>query len=251
MNNAEPQLRKHPEQWHRMTAEEAANTSIRLSHTGAQSTVFRLPDYFNYDASPTASLYDTVEISRVLKIAHGPKRTENAVESMNITYPDTKARKAARLITDNRMSTINAIEATKRSPRLEQLFGHPRYVPPIISVSWKENHHFAYSQDFARPLWDVFAQLDTEHNEDDLREACRIIDLYIDAQLFLCSKGIFDRTFKLLDNCAMGAQEELYAVDGNAGFKIIDIGELSFYNLTTVIESIHEKEWRKTATWPE
>lgn len=250
MNNVESRRHERPKPRHEMTATEIANAAIRLTNAGAQSTTFLLPDDFNYDASPTSSLYDTVEVSRVLKIAHGPKKAEAAVESMNI-HPDTKARKAAQLITVNRTSTTWAIEASKSSPRLDRLFGHPRHVPSNTDISWREKHHFAYTQDFGHPLWKVFAELDIEHNEDHLRESCRIIDLYIDTLLFLCSEGIFDPTFKLLDNCALGAQEELYPVDKNNGFMMIDIGELIFYDLLAVIQCIREKEWRKTALHPE
>jgi hypothetical protein len=251
MDNSESWHCERPKPWREATAEEIASESIRLTNSGAQSTVFRLPDHLNYDASPTGSFYNTVEVSRVLKIAHSPKRAENAAASMGITDPAARVRKASQLIVDNRMSTTLAIESTKLLPRLDQLFGHPLSVPTRSNVSWRERHHFAYTQDFARPIWEIFAQLNPEHNEDDLREACRIIDLYIDAQLFLCSLGIFDQTFKLLDNCAMGAQEVLYPADDNAGFKIVDIGELSFYNLKTVLQCIREKEWRKTALRPE
>lgn len=250
MNNLESWRREHTKARHEMTASEIASATVQLTNAGAQSTTFLLPDDFNYDASPTGDFYNTVQVSRVLKIAHGPKKAEAAVENMNI-HPDTKARKAAQLITGNRTSTAWAIETSQSSPRLDRLFGHPRHVPSSTGVSWRENHHFAYTQDFARPLWKVFAELDTEHTEDHLREACRIIDLYIDTLLFLCSKGVFEPTFKLLDNCAMGDQEELYPVDKNNGFMIIDIGELIFYDLLAVIRCIREKEWRKTALRPE
>jgi hypothetical protein len=245
MNNLES-WRERTKPRHEMSAAEIASAAIRLTNAGAQSTTFLLPDAFNYDASPTGNFDDTVEVSRVLKVAHGPKKAQAAVEKMDI-HPDEKVSKIARLIVDNRLSTTQAIEASKSSHRLERLFGHPRNVTSNSGALWQEGHHFAYTQDFGRPLWEVFAKLDSEHNEDHLREACRIVDLYIDMQLFLCSKGLFDPTFKLLDNCAMGVQEELYSVDGNNGFMITDIGELLFFNLPAVIRCIHEKEWRKTA----
>lgn len=237
--------------WHELTAKNVASDCIPLGNHGAQSAVFRLPRYFNYDVSPTGNLNDTVEVSRVLRIAHNPQKTEEAIERMNIANPEAKQLKAAKLAADNQVCTTWAIGATRYSHRLEQLLGHPLAVGSPDTSSWRETYHFACTQDFGHPVRDRLAELDTEHNEADLRKACQIVDLYIDAELFLCSRGIFDPTFNLLDNCCMGEHEVLYHTDKNKGFMITDIGELSFYNLPVVIEAIRQKAWRKTADYPE
>lgn len=73
MNNLES-WRECTKPRHEMSAAEIASAAIRPTNAGAQSTTFLLPDAFNYDASPTGNFDDTVEVSRVLKVAHGPKK---------------------------------------------------------------------------------------------------------------------------------------------------------------------------------
>lgn len=251
MKNPELTTSERNKPWWDITAQEAARNCLRLPNAGAQSTAFRLPPQFNHDLSISGKPEETIEMPRTLKIAHLPWEIDAAVANMNIDSQDARVRKAVKLSVDNHVSTTWTIQATRLSPRLEQLFGHPLLVRPQHSTLIPGDYHFAYAQDLGHPLWERFAQLDPEHNEEDLRIACRFVDLYIDAELFLCSKAIFDPTFKILDNCATSTAEDPQLFSENNNFMITDLGELILYNLSDVLSYIHRKAWRNTAFQPE
>ena len=237
--------------WTRLSPKEIANDCIRLPKAGAQSTTFRLPAYFNHEIWLSDTFEDTLEMPRVLKIAHYPWEIEAAVTSMDIHGQEAQLAKASQLSVANQTSTTWAVHASKTSPRLEKLFGHPLIVEPRRTSLMHAGFYFAYTQDLGNPLWETFIGLDPEHNEEDFRAACRFIDRYIDAELFLCSKGIFDPTFKLLENCSTDITVDPHAHDADEHFMITDLGEFIFYNLPDILKYVREKAWRRTATQPE
>lgn len=221
---------------------EVALQCQRIGKASAQSSVYILPEKYNRELTLTNDSLDVVSIPSVLKIAHSIKEIMDIVTQLGITGYGAQTLKIQQLLTEGRESTRRVIELAEHDVELSLLFGNPLLVEKMQYEMQANSYHMAYTQDLIRPISDIMAELDTENDEEDLRAACEIVDDYVDAQLFLCTYGFYESTFKFTDNCGKCLYEDQFGGDFRT-LRILDLGEIS-EDFEQLLWHIENKEWQ-------
>jgi hypothetical protein len=226
------------------TPELAVNAQLRekvsyLDHLarGAQADVFMLSD-------PELCTDDTPDydytIPRVAKIALGQLASAHYVqEKIGLDDPYETAAKVSQLQHDQARTYQPIVQATSRSPADDELYwrlGHPKWINGTLLVdrlaAGEYTTETAYSQDYAQPAAELFAKLDP-NNLRHTALAQNIFDQYVQIQRLLIRYGLFDTSFKLLDN---------YGVDEDGALILLDFGELTL-GRNEALQAIRSKEW--------
>ncbi len=217
-----------------------AEACIRIGALSAQSTVYLLPNAYNNDIIVNPETWEDVEVNRVLKIAHSFTRAENAVALLGLVPDNRRSEKASELVIDGLNSISRAMEQVIRSDYLTVLFGNPRLCRDA-GYAWNDKYHMAYTQDYAEPLAEIIPELDMK-NIKDIRTGMEIIDACVDTQVRMAGYGLFERTFKFVDNFGLSTVEELGSIDTR--MRLLDLGELS-NDEALLHKFIDDKEWTK------
>lgn len=251
------------------TPELLARACTPIGKKSAQSMVFLLPEEYNYDVSSTGELEDATEVSRVVKVFHSVPQAYESTQEFAIGE-DERPDKARKLVADNYELLEEVMIRCQYDEVLEVMLGNPLPLrslvirngdtgdmpidfatPPPGDYPLMDVHWFGsgYTQELAVPFSEVFSKLDTENNEEDFKEACRMIDLYVEGQLYMARHGLFDTIYKLADNCGRFKEKDFFS-EGLLNFRFFDFGELST-SLDEALESLAQKRWREVSSKPE
>jgi len=179
-------------------------------------------------------------IPRVAKIALGQISIGRFVrEKIGLEDPYEIASKITELQHDQlrtHTAVYRAVRYTPADSELHWRLGHPEWLPAHALIGSLAVGEYAadvaYSQDYAQPAAELFAQL-KPNSEHHRALAQHIFDQYITIQRLLVRYGLFDTSFKLLDN---------YGVDEDGNLILLDFSELTL-DRAKAERSIRAKEW--------
>lgn len=237
-----PSIRQLAHELAEQTDQELASlTQFELIAQGAQAGVYMSTDpALGRESTPR----EQYEAPRVMKIALGDAAILGYVrDTIGMTDPIEQKRKVRELMTDQYVTYHHVLSVSTADSHMDERFGHPRAV--MLGLSWylhsaEDRHSMGvnYTQDYLPTAAKVFDRLDL--GQAAHRKLGRsLIRQYVDFQVEdLIPYGLFDTSYKLLDN---------YAVDRSFTLRNIDFSE-HCRTVQLVENSVRSREWEQLPT---